>query len=471
MFALLFLVVGVVFCQKCHNDGPDPAACDQFMDQLCGGSTGLEKLVCDALDEVCRAIICDIDDVVVHVPFQDYDGDFFSSIFPLRGSAWRGRDCNDTDSSIYPGRSAAPSNPSIDHNCNGIFGANATGTYEDIFCKNSGQIGVAILGDSTGAHFGLPIYPFGTPQHWLDVAENEFCAPQCSWATGFQQDPKDCERDFSGLPPTSIYYKLWQRNHCNFRDYQNVAVNGARSPSIARFSNSTSRNSAKDHPLLTFYSPAANDICNPHKGIGSMTSPEEFYSNNKKILQTIDSFSPPGSSVIMVGLFHGEMIYDSMHNVPYPYFQEEGKLPFTYGDFWAIGDNTVISPNSNGTLNPCWAWLNPLSYWRDLATTQADHLEATFPKLIEDEQKNLKNIKVYYMEHPSKYVLPAWMAKGNPAKHLFEPDDGAHPSQTANVLWADFIWNYMEKNWPEIIGPVNPFNAQIEKMFGNQGGY
>ena len=30
----------------------------------------------------------------------------------------------------------------------------------------------------------------------------------------------------------SLYYRLWQRNRCNFKDYQNIAVNGARSESM-----------------------------------------------------------------------------------------------------------------------------------------------------------------------------------------------------------------------------------------------
>ena len=28
--------------------------------------------------------------------------------------------------------------------------------YEDLFCKDSGQMGVALLGDSAGAHFHIP---------------------------------------------------------------------------------------------------------------------------------------------------------------------------------------------------------------------------------------------------------------------------------------------------------------------------
>jgi len=39
------------------------------------------------------------------------------------------------------------------------------------------------------------------------------------------------------------------------------------------------------------------------------------------------------------------------------------------------------------------------------------------------------------------------------------------------VLWANAIWDHIEQTWPNLLGPVNPYNAEIEKMFGNQGGY
>ncbi len=37
-------------------------------------------------------------------------------------------------------------------------------TYEDLFCTGTGQQGVALLGDSAGAHFHLP-------PEWLNVTE------------------------------------------------------------------------------------------------------------------------------------------------------------------------------------------------------------------------------------------------------------------------------------------------------------
>jgi hypothetical protein len=33
------------------------------------------------------------------------------------------------------------------------------------------------------------------------------------------------------------------------------------------------------------------------------------------------------------------------------------------------------------------------------------------------------------------------------------------------------IWEFMEQNYPDILGPVNPNNAAIVAQFGDQGGY
>lgn len=56
----------------------------------------------------------------------------------LRGSNWRGRDCNDNDATVYPGRSLTAYGPEVDHNCNGISGLDQRGgliqSYEDEFC-------------------------------------------------------------------------------------------------------------------------------------------------------------------------------------------------------------------------------------------------------------------------------------------------------------------------------------------------
>lgn len=69
----------------------------------------------------------------------DIDKDGFSSLSGgLRGDHWRGKDCNDNDDNIYPGRKIPSGSNSQDYNCNGISGTNSDGVaYKDLYCKNS----------------------------------------------------------------------------------------------------------------------------------------------------------------------------------------------------------------------------------------------------------------------------------------------------------------------------------------------
>lgn len=52
-----------------------------------------------------------------------------------------------------------------------------------------------------------------------------------------------------------------------------------------------------------------------------------------------------------------------------------------------------------------------------------------------------------------------------------EPCDGFHPSQPLQQLYAGAVWDWLEKEHPEVLGPVNPYNEAIDKRFGNQDGY
>jgi len=105
-------------------------------------------------------LTCHITDLVDHISVQDHDGDRYSiaEFMKLRGSDWRGSDCNDTSSSVYPGRKlSSDRSGDIDHNCNGIYGSNETGLYEDLFCSGEYEPrGLVMLGDSATAHFHIP---------------------------------------------------------------------------------------------------------------------------------------------------------------------------------------------------------------------------------------------------------------------------------------------------------------------------
>ena len=48
---------------------------------------------------------------------------------------------------------------------------------------------------------------------------------------------------------------------------------------------------------------------------------------------------------------------------------------------------------------------------------------------------------------------------------LIEASDGFHPSQTGNAVFAMSFFKYLEENYPEAIGPINPHNDEINRMF------
>eukprot|EP00049_Salpingoeca_infusionum_P003095 m.63425 g.63425 ORF g.63425 m.63425 type:complete len:251 (-) comp11949_c0_seq1:1415-2167(-) len=57
-----------------------------------------------------------------HFPIDDLDGDAFSPLATLRGSDWRGKDCNDLKKDVHPGARPIDSDRQEDSNCNGIYG-------------------------------------------------------------------------------------------------------------------------------------------------------------------------------------------------------------------------------------------------------------------------------------------------------------------------------------------------------------
>lgn len=58
-----------------------------------------------------------------------------------------------------------------------------------------------------------------------------------------------------------------------------------------------------------------------------------------------------------------------------------------------------------------------------------------------------------------------------PSLSLFSVSDGFHPSTTGNALLAAAYWDWLNVNVPAAINDVNPNNADIQRIFGDQGGY
>ena len=49
-----------------------------------------------------------------------------------------------------------------------------------------------------------------------------------------------------------------------------------------------------------------------------MTTPEEFYAHQLKVLKYLDDKVPAGSVVVALGLIDGHILYETMHNHIHP---------------------------------------------------------------------------------------------------------------------------------------------------------
>lgn len=325
-------------------------------------------------------ISCKIAALVDHKPLQDHDGDRFATkdARRLRGSDWRGYDCNDQRDDVYPGRltyssSTDETNGNLDHNCNGIYGGNVTGSYETQFCANSSPRGLVILGDSATAHFHIPPQ-WITADGWnmdqlLPDALNEVDMPHCSWGTG-HVDPEECPYQYPvpGVDGViSLYTQMRQRNRCNTNDFQNIGVNGARMTSSAQLVDAMARDPQNDNPLLIWLALIGNDVCNGHPGFDHMTDPADFYTKAMETLTRIDAITPPGSHVVALALFDGELLYDTMHNQQHP-----------------IGTSYRAVYDFMNCLkeNPCWGWLNSNATVRRETTVWSDKLNMVYQVCI-----------------------------------------------------------------------------------------
>ena len=402
-----------------------------------------------------------------HDPLFDIDGDLFSDVDSFRGTSWRGKDCNDANAKVYPGRRST-GDPIYDSNCNGIFGIDpeTSKTYEDQWCNGTSQLGVVVLGDSAGAHFHIP------PEYLISkdlnvetfsdlpfILENEFDWPMLSMTTGYD-NTSEWKKSISG-PTDSLYLRFLQRNRCNHRDYQNIAVNGARSSSMNRtIMRSLSRWQNLDYPVFIILELIGNDVCSGHQDTSHMTTAQEMHDNYLAIFNYMDTVLPKESVIFAFGLVDGRILYDSLHNRIHPIGSLRGDV--TYAQLYNYLNCLQISP--------CFGWMNSNETWRNITTERAMELSKVLKDLISNAT-TYKNIKVHYMDFPTTEVFDRWQAEGGKMWELIEPVDGFHPNQQSNALTAAVVWENLNKLYPEVIPPINPFNDLIVKKFGDQGGY
>ncbi|XP_059164454.1 acyloxyacyl hydrolase-like isoform X1 [Physella acuta] len=401
-------------------------------------------------------------------PAVDLDNDRFSTYQALRGAAWRGKDCSDVISDMYPGVIPTDGDKTLDSNCNGIFGViNNTGrTYEDELCANSQPRGVAVLGDSVSAHFHLPPQWFDATQiseksflHAVEILENEIDWPMMSTCTGHGSNL--WPEAITG-PIDSIYNRLRDRNRCNHRDFQNIAANGERSSSMNDLVKTLARKPGKDRPLVVFYALVGNDVCNGHPDtFDHMTTPAEMFNNTMQTLDYLSKVLPNNSHVILLGLADGRVLYDNMGPRVHPVSTYWGT--FTYAKFYDFLNCLQISP--------CMGWMNTNRTMRDLTTQRAEQLTAVLRNIATTYKTRYPNFDLNFLDNPINEAITKWEAMGGAGWELIEPVDGFHDNQLGQAFVAGILWDDVMNKFPDTFGPVNPNNDLIDRLFGDQGGY
>eukprot|EP00211_Chloroparvula_japonica_P001452 CAMPEP_0119128880 /NCGR_PEP_ID=MMETSP1310-20130426/6848_1 /TAXON_ID=464262 /ORGANISM="Genus nov. species nov., Strain RCC2339" /LENGTH=560 /DNA_ID=CAMNT_0007119253 /DNA_START=83 /DNA_END=1762 /DNA_ORIENTATION=+ len=412
------------------------------------------------LQSVVQNIASNLD---AHTPVDDPDSDGFSHHWrTLRGRSWRGRDCEAHASKIYPGRKPFGGDVEYDSNCNGIYGVDAESgiPYEELYCSHD-QRGIMVLGDSIGAHFALPTSWYfpgeGVYDDFFFTLANELCWPQLSTYTGFIDNITFSDNRWDNCPDTwqnstcpsrSIYMNMRNRNLCMHRDYQNLSVSGADSGLAYGNVKVLARNQTRDQPVTFFYAMIGDDICD-HGSEEGWSTPQEFRVNVLKTLSFLNETLPPESSVILIGLVNGEVLWDVLSEHEYP-LQD-----ITYANWWDWLNCLDISY--------CWGWLNSNATIRHDATVRANELTQQLRNIVATVQ--FSNFDMAFYDYPLVEVLARWKLTGRPLWELIEPFDGLHLSQVGNALANDALWEKIAVEHPTWIGTVNPHNAEIRNRF------
>jgi acyloxyacyl hydrolase len=258
----------------------------------------------------------------------------------------------------------------------------------------------------------------------------------------------------------SLYARLFDLDHCNHRDYQNIAVNGANSQSIIDIVKSMTRDQQNDVPLLVIYSSVDSDVCNSYQDtVAHMTTVEEMRTNMLTGLTYLDTILPKGSHVLTTGLANGSVMYQLLHDRIHPLGRVGPTI--TYAQVYSYLACLQISP--------CHGWLTSNDTLRTLTTQRAVDLS----KAIRDATYvySPRNFDIAYVDSPFDQAIQEWIAQGGEPWQLFETVDGFHINQYAHAIISDVLWSWLKTNRFQWLPPSNPHNADIERVFKDQDGY
>ena len=202
-----------------------------------------------------------------------------------------------------------------------------------------------------------------------------------------------------------------------------------------------------------------NDVCTSSEDPSLSTTEEEFYNNTLEGLKFFEKKLAPGSHVILVGLIDAGFLWDTMANRYHPLgvYRKNLKYKDMYRWFNCL------------EIGPCAGWMNRNETLRTITSKHARQLNNILENLA--EKQKFDKFDIHYVANPFKAVLDQWVEDGGEIHELIEPVDSLHPTQAAQALITENIWSHLETNLPWVLGPVNPNNELIDKLFGDQGGH
>jgi hypothetical protein len=115
--------------------------------------------------------------------------------------------------------------------------------------------------------------------------------------------------------------------------------------------------------------------------------------------------------------------------------------------------------------NPCWGWLNLDREVRLNTTKISNSLNDVYQNI--SDTMTFTNFKFIFYNPKWAELFSSYQKAGGVLKNLIEPIDGFHPSQAGNALFAQQFFLWMETEHPEVLGDVNPNNAEMDAMFFN----
>merc|ERR1711871_1707080 len=162
---------------------------------------------------------------------------------------------------------------------------------------------------------------------------------------------------------------------------------------------------------------------------------------------------------VLLGLEHGGDIWPNLQARVHPGLSNNVSQ-VTYREVWDL-------MNCCGA-NPGFGWLDANESYREHTSQLAQNLSNVLADIAVTHNHTFASFDLTYIENPDKEITKAYMAAGGDYKDLIEWVGGGHPSQKMHALTAKHIWEKLEEIRPDILGPENPHNAEIEALLAGK---